>query len=79
MTIRLIVPVICMTRQKTPSRRSFTEDFERPPFLVHASLQHEEDGIGVEDNEIENEGRGEKAARRQSYRRGAQGARKICG
>ena len=53
------------------------EDVERPPFLVHASLQHEEDGIGVEDNEIENEGRRQEAARRQSYGRRRPGT--ICG
>ena len=49
------------------------EDLERPPFLVDASAQHEEDGIGVEDDEIENERRRKEAARRQSYCGGAQG------
>ena len=77
MTIRLIVPVICMTRQKTGVAQELTEDLERPSFLVHAALQHEENGIGVEHDEIENEGRGKKDRRAAVLRRRRQG--KICG
>ena len=75
MTIRLIVPGDLHDAPEDAVLQQLAEDLERPSSLVHAALQHEEDGIGVEDEQIEDERRGEKSARRQSY---AEVPRRIC-